>query len=62
MNAVAVAYYAEHPTAAEIAAITGGCKWAVCRKTPKNLARYDLCLTQAEWTALRKAALATRKS
>jgi len=50
----------DFPTLAEITAIIGHVKWAVCRRTPKNLARYGQCFTRREYAAIQVRALALR--
>lgn len=44
MNQAAAEYFESNPTAAELAAVLGA-RWAICRDTPKNRARYGRCLT-----------------
>lgn len=55
----AALYYAEHPTLQELDAVLGR-KWAVCRKTAKNLARYERCISPAEFKRIEASILAAR--
>lgn len=49
----------DYPTAAELAPFLGT-RWAICRKSPKNLARYGRCITRREFQAAQQKALAAR--
>ena len=53
-------YYRDHATADELSAVLGTNRWAIARKTPANLARYERCLTPKEYAEATKRALAAR--
>ena len=46
-------------TSAELAAVFGP-RWAICRATPKNVARYGNCITKKQYTAAKAQAIAAR--
>lgn len=55
----------EMATSAELAAILGP-KWAIARRTPNNIERYETygggrCITRKEYEAAEKLALSRRK-
>jgi hypothetical protein len=52
-------YYLNYPRAEELSAILGN-RWTVARKTPRNLARYERCITRKEYLEACKKALAQR--
>ena len=52
-------WYATHATNDELCAGLGP-NWAVCRKTPRNVTRWN-CVTRKEYDAACKRALAARK-
>lgn len=52
-------WFKDHATAAELERMLGR-NWAICRKTARNLARYDRCLTQSEFKAAERVALQSR--
>lgn len=38
-----------------------GTRWAICRKTPRNVERYGNCITKLEYNRAAKLALEKRK-
>jgi hypothetical protein len=48
-----------YPTVKELEPFIGR-NWGVCRKTPRNLTKYDRCLTRKEFKAAQEAALKAR--
>lgn len=58
-NPIAESFYATHATPAELSRVLGP-RWAICRNTERNRARYGRCITRQEYQLAQSEALDTR--
>jgi hypothetical protein len=53
-------FRATNATPWEFNAVLGTSRWALCRKTARNLARYERCLTRKEYDEANREAIRRR--